>query len=254
MPQTDALAYLHGTGTSATGIVTVTANTSASTYIAGTTMTVVAATALTGQIQVGQQVSGVGVAANTIITALGTGAGGTGTYTVSVSQTTGSSGAPLSFTYSPATLGDTFGSAGSQYSNLELDFGAPNSGATYPWLPQFPSATERGYTFPPETTGWGGTDMGIHILVETPFNTVTSINFEAVTSATTAALIGSSPNPIGARVLTLAQLQVVGAHYYIPVSLGQMLEFFRLYGAVTGSNPTLGTLVVWFGPRIGGEQ
>lgn len=56
--------------------------------ISGTTLTVTAMTS--GTIQVGQTLSGTGVAAGTTITALGTGTGGTGTYTVSTSQTVAS--------------------------------------------------------------------------------------------------------------------------------------------------------------------
>lgn len=56
--------------------------------IAGTTLTVSAVA--TGNIEVGQVLSGNGVTAATYITALGTGTGGTGTYTVSVSQTASS--------------------------------------------------------------------------------------------------------------------------------------------------------------------
>lgn len=55
--------------------------------IAATTMTV---TSPTGTLAVGQKVSGSGVAAGTYITALGSGTGGAGTYTVGVSQSVGS--------------------------------------------------------------------------------------------------------------------------------------------------------------------
>lgn len=56
--------------------------------IATTILTVTAVTS--GTIQVGQVISGTGVTAGTTITALGTGTGGIGTYTVSVSQTVAS--------------------------------------------------------------------------------------------------------------------------------------------------------------------
>jgi hypothetical protein len=56
--------------------------------IATTTLTVTAMTS--GTIAVGQMVTGTGVAVGTIITALGTGSGGTGTYTVGISQTASS--------------------------------------------------------------------------------------------------------------------------------------------------------------------
>jgi hypothetical protein len=56
--------------------------------ISGTTLTV--ASGLTGSVLLGQVLSGTGVTAGTKITAKGTGNGGTGTYTVSVSQTVAS--------------------------------------------------------------------------------------------------------------------------------------------------------------------
>lgn len=52
--------------------------------LAGTTLTVTAVTS--GVLAVGQRISGTGITAGTTITALGTGTGGIGTYTVSVSQ------------------------------------------------------------------------------------------------------------------------------------------------------------------------
>jgi hypothetical protein len=55
--------------------------------ISGTTLTV---TAITGTLYPGQTIQGVGITANTIITALGTGTGGTGTYTINNSLTIGS--------------------------------------------------------------------------------------------------------------------------------------------------------------------
>jgi hypothetical protein len=57
--------------------------------ISGTTMTVTAAPTA-GTIAIGQVISGTGVTAGTTITALGTGTGGVGTYTVSASQTVAS--------------------------------------------------------------------------------------------------------------------------------------------------------------------
>lgn len=64
-----------------TGIVTLTGS------IAGTTLT---ATNVVGNLSVGSIVTGASVAANTYITALGTGSGGAGTYTVNNSQTVAS--------------------------------------------------------------------------------------------------------------------------------------------------------------------
>ena len=58
--------------------------------ISGTTMTVTAMAAGSAPIYTGHVISGTGVSSGTLITARGTGTGGTGTYTVSISQTTAS--------------------------------------------------------------------------------------------------------------------------------------------------------------------
>lgn len=65
-------------------------------YIAGTTLTVTTVTS--GELAIGQQVFGTGVLPNTVITAILTGNGGAGTYTVNNTQTVFSSGTPGAFT------------------------------------------------------------------------------------------------------------------------------------------------------------
>jgi len=72
--------------------------------ISGTTLTV--ASVASGTLYVGQTIQGTGVTANTIITALGTGTGGAGTYTVNFSQTVVSTTLyGLNFTTIPSTDG-----------------------------------------------------------------------------------------------------------------------------------------------------
>lgn len=248
MPVTDALLYVHGGGTSGLGPITSTANVVGSGSQTGTTLTITTVTS--GQFGVGQTVNGSGVLPNTVITALGSGSGTAGTYVVSTSTTI----APTAvFTMTPNTLGDAIGTA-SGYSNIEIDFGAPSTGASYPYLSEFPSLTEKTYTFPAEVVGNGGVDWGLHIVVSGYVNNLTSINFEVVTSATTAALFNAGNNPIAARTLTLAQLQVVGAHYYVPLAGAAVLEFLRAYMVLSGTAATAGTAVMWFGPKTGGEQ
>jgi hypothetical protein len=76
--------------------------------ISGTTMTVTEL--FSGTIAVGQQVFGVGVDQETVITALGTGTGGTGTYTVSNSQTAASgryNSAQINCVFTGSTSGTT---------------------------------------------------------------------------------------------------------------------------------------------------
>jgi len=76
--------------------------------ISGTTMTVTEL--FSGTIAVGQQVFGVGVDQETVITALGTGTGGAGTYTVSNSQTAASgryNSAQVNAVFTGSTSGTT---------------------------------------------------------------------------------------------------------------------------------------------------
>lgn len=68
--------------------------------IAGTTLTITVATS--GALYVGSLLTGTGVTAGTTITAFGTGTGGTGTYTVSASQTVSSTA--ITGTVNDATL------------------------------------------------------------------------------------------------------------------------------------------------------
>lgn len=78
--------------------------------ISGTTMTVTAPPTPNGKIEVGQTLSGSGVAAGTTIVGLGTGTGGVGTYVVSTSQTVASTA--ITGTYAIADIncggGDPF--------------------------------------------------------------------------------------------------------------------------------------------------
>ena len=77
-----------GTGTGNTGTYVVSYEGSAASVtgsIAGTTLTVTAVAS--GKLIIGQTISGGTIAAGTRITALKTGTGGTGTYTISISQT-----------------------------------------------------------------------------------------------------------------------------------------------------------------------
>jgi hypothetical protein len=98
---------ISGTGITAGTTITntnVTANVTFSGYIVGTTLTVTAAN--DGSLTVGQTIIGgvgIGVVANTTITARGTGIGGIGTYTVNNTQTVGAVGTSVAFSGSATT-------------------------------------------------------------------------------------------------------------------------------------------------------
>lgn len=71
-------------------------------YINNSTLTVL--TTSSGSLAVGQIISGTGIASCTTITALNTGTGGVGTYTVSTSQTVGSATSPITIVATPDTI------------------------------------------------------------------------------------------------------------------------------------------------------
>ena len=253
MPVTDAVAYVHGTGTSSSGPLTSTAK-SFTGSIATTGVLTITAGAAGAELLVGDILTGANIATTTpcVVTSITgiTAANGVGTYVVSAPQLSTSA----TILASPALIGDLICvGVTSQVSNLELDFGAPNTGASYPWVPQFPSLTEKGYTFPPEVVGAGGVDWGLHVVVTGPVygNSLTSITFNVESGATT-----ESTTVIASRLLTIAQLQVAGGHYFISLSGNSgVLEFLR-FNAVNApaNNGYVGSIVAWFGPRTGGEQ
>lgn len=108
--------------------------------ISGTTLTI--SQFLSGFIQLGQPVTGTGVTAGTVITALGTGSGGNnplttpGTYTVSVSQTVASATAPIQLQTlglaqpqpSASTVNAAVGAAGAGIAGLGASFNNSQQG------------------------------------------------------------------------------------------------------------------------------
>jgi hypothetical protein len=129
-----------GTGTGGIGTYTVSnSQTTASTTInsvaspaivtgaiAGTTLTVSAVTS--GTLRIGQTIEGTGVTDGTIIKAFGTGSGGTGTYTVSASQTVASTTIyAMNWTVLPANDGPFEGGGTVDITDNYFVYNKPNS-------------------------------------------------------------------------------------------------------------------------------
>ena len=96
--------------------------------ISGTTLTV--ASVSSGTLAVGQVVFGIGIAQETVITALGTGSGGVGTYTINISQTiaieqmnSAASAAIVTGSISSGVNSVTITNQGSGYTNPIVSFG-----------------------------------------------------------------------------------------------------------------------------------
>ena len=107
---------------------TQTATCSAAT-ISGTTMTIPAAVN-TGKFTLGMVITGAGISANTTITAFGTGNGGFGTYTVSVSQTVSAPGTAIT----GSTTLNSGGSTASSISATTLTVGGVVTGEFAPGM------------------------------------------------------------------------------------------------------------------------
>jgi hypothetical protein len=139
--------------------------------ISGTTLT---ASVVTGTIAVGQVITGTGVTAGTVITSLGSGTGGAGTYTVSVSQTVSSTAITV--------IGLDFLNIPSWVKRITVMLNGVSTSGTSPVLLQigsgsvtttgYASGTQNSATFVSSTAGYifegaaAGTDTisGIYIL------------------------------------------------------------------------------------------
>jgi len=141
--------------------------------IAGTTLTV--ASMSSGTLAVGQSVYGVGVLLETVITALGTGSGGVGTYTVDVSQTV------TTRSLNSAAVGAVFTATSS---GTTLTVSAVASGTIYVGQTIQGAGIASGTIITALGTGFGGT--GTYTLSQantvTPGVTMYGINFSVLPS------------------------------------------------------------------------
>ena len=160
----------------------------------------------------------------------------------------------ISYNTSTGFYGDAICAAAHQYSNITLDFGAPGSAATYPYVAQFPSVTEQAYAaagYSQAETFGSGINWGLHIQVMSAFNTLVSLGIYVNTGASSDPTY-TSTCIAGPRTLTLAQLNVLGACYFIAVDPARVLRYLNFYALLTTTPPTTGTIIAWFGPQCGG--
>jgi hypothetical protein len=156
---------------------TQTATCSAAT-ISGTTLTIPAAVN-TGKFALGMVITGAGISANTIITAFGTGQGGSGTYTVSVSQTVSAPGTAITGSRTP----NTGGSTASSISATTLTVGGVVTGSFAPGMIITGTGVTEGTTIIAQLTGTAGRAGTYTVSVS---QTVSSRAIIAVTSNTLA--------------------------------------------------------------------
>ena len=119
----------------------------------------------------------------------------------------------------------------------------------------FPSYVERAYTTPPEASGGRSSTV--------PLDSSRSCRRSTPSPASTLKYahrqprrLWSDPRPTPSRPhpTALAQLGVLGAHYFIPVNFGACLEFLRFYAAVAEDRTRRSsTITTWVRTRHGVE-
>jgi len=241
--------------------------------ISGTTLTVDSVSS--GTLAVGQVVFGLGVTQETIITALGTGTGGIGNYTVNISQSiaiesmnTAAAAAIVTGSISSGVNSVTITNQGSGYSNPIVSFGtlwtattvvatnaqiyfgsnlytATTGGTTGSTAPTHTSGSAANGT---TTLAWAGTPAtGTCTQVGGKIDAVSMANFgSGYTTAPTVnfadSLGGTGTSATGTAVMVANSLQVTavtsGTLY-----LGQTIQ---------GTGVTAGTVLISFGTGSGG--
>ena len=121
-------------GAGSSWVVSVAQNVSSTSITSnGTTLTVSAVGS--GTLAVGQVITGTGIASNTIITALGTGTGGTGNYTVSITQNVASTTITANPWISNGTSGGSINTTLSQANLPNCNFTVTDPGHTHTTTP-----------------------------------------------------------------------------------------------------------------------
>lgn len=201
--------------------------------ISSTTLTV--SSVSSGTIRVGQQIFGVGMLPNTVITALGTGTGGTGTYTVNQSQTVTSqtmNGVQAGATVT-ASIGQTL--SGVAVSGVAGQFTATAAGTTL----------EVG-----QTVTVSGTAGGIGSI--TGYTNPTTYYITA-TNGTTTFTLSTTPNGSGVTTVvgSLTGLTFAVANTTMTVS-NVANGVIYLGQTVQGTGVTSGTIITALGTGTGG--
>ena len=205
--------------------------------IAATTLTITVAPT-TGSFAIGQPIYGTGVTAGTLITALGTGTGGTGTYTVSASQTVSSTtitagGEVVLFSSGATTISAT---------SFRATFGAAT---TYNSVNVFALAGAQPYYYEavkyiPFTSG----GMWMIGAASSPFlSTLTSAINSSITQLTVSAAMDGN---LLANANSINNIQYLGINY---CSLGSTngLGKYSSAGVVTASLRSAAQLTTEFG-------
>lgn len=189
--------------------------TSVGASISGTTLTIDTGDN-TGMFAIGMVITGTGVSANTTITAYGSGVGGRGTYTVSVSQT-------VSATMITGTLArNTGGSSSSSISGTTLTVGGTVTGRFTTGMILTGTGVTAGTTIVSMLAGTGG--AGTYVVSASQ-----TVSATAITAAATATLAQTG----GLSSMTLAKSYTSGTDTLVN---GREIQKYQNIGSITAQH------------------
>jgi hypothetical protein len=183
--------------------------------ISGTTLTI-PASVTTGKFALGMVITGTGISANTTIIAFGTGAGGYGTYTVSVSQTV-STATAITGSLTP-NIG---GSTASSISGTTLTIGGVVTGSFLPGMIISGTGVTGGTTILAQLTGTAGQAGTYQVSASQTVSSTAIIAVKTTTLAQTGALTN----------MTLAQSYTSGTDTLVN---SREINRYRNIGTVRG--------------------
>lgn len=200
--------------------------------VAGTVLLVTSVTS--GALAVGQTIYGSGVTAGTTISALGTGTGGVGTYTVSASQAAGTSGSPITI----------YGTSSANDPRVSLVFGTRSDTAN------IAGATERMRIDPSGNVTVSGTINGVTMQIASKAEAEAGTNkTKLMTPETTAQAIAAQSGTVLLGTLTTTS----GTTQTLPgLTLTDYNQLLFEFNAVSHNNGTSQTVSLGAGAVMSG--
>jgi hypothetical protein len=215
--------------------------------ISGTTLTI-PASVTTGKFALGMVITGTGISANTTIIAFGTGAGGYGTYTVSVSQTV-STATAITGSLTP----NTGGSTASSISGTTLTIGGVVTGSFLPGMIISGTGVTGGTTILAQLTGTAGQAGTYQVSASQTVSSTAIIAVKTTTLAQTGALTNMTlAQSYTSGTDTLVNSREINRYRNIGTVRGQFNgTIFSVDLAIPVTNAVDGRLLLGYGLQAG---
>jgi hypothetical protein len=215
--------------------------------ISGTTLTI-PASVTTGEFALGMVITGTGISANTTIIAFGTGAGGYGTYTVSVSQTV-STATAITGSLTP----NTGGSTASSISGTTLTIGGVVTGSFLPGMIISGTGVTGGTTILAQLTGTAGQAGTYQVSASQTVSSTAIIAVKTTTLAQTGALTNMTlAQSYTSGTDTLVNSREINRYRNIGTVRGQFNgTIFSVDLAIPVTNAVDGRLLLGYGLQAG---